>query len=73
MWDNKINEFLDDPKFTNLCEHYVQLNGRKIWIANHPYACCTPCTNGAGVMPSRATVWRFFDALSYAITNDLVK
>lgn len=73
FWDKKINQCLDNPCFSSLSEHAVMLNGMKIWIENHPYASVRDvCCKKLG-MPSRATVFRFYDALQKYRADSLSK
>lgn len=71
-WDKKLNSELDNPDFTCLEKHSVKLNGQKVWIANHPYASCSPYPgqDTINILPKRTTIFRFFDALTY---TDLYK
>lgn len=69
-WDRSVRLNLKNPDFTliNRCE--VRLNGKKIWIANHPYASVTDAeTHNDNVMPSRRTVFMFGDALDKYISE----
>lgn len=62
-WDRRINDALDGGAvISEVGELTANINGERIWIANHPYASCTP-RPGLQVMPSRATVFRLMDAI----------
>ena len=44
VWDCKLNELLDDHKFTDVDPYCANLGGVRVWIANRPYADFT-CRN----------------------------
>lgn len=69
-WDRQVNAELNHPIFMNRDEYTVDLNGKTIWVANHPYASVRDYSTGVSSthgrtekMPSRRTVFRFFDLL----------
>ena len=57
---------LNNPTFTEIGEHTVRLNGRKIWTYNYPYAYGTPYGWASEVMPSRGTVVRLKNMVEQA-------
>jgi len=66
-WDLMVLSELQSPSFTNRNNYDVTLNGRYIWIENRYYDCV--CDGVNGPIPSRRTVFKFFDALNLAETE----
>ena len=64
-WDKKVLAELKNPVFTDKNNYTVTFNGKIIWIENKPYDCVTDYSGGhkGSILPSRATVFKFFDAL----------
>ena len=62
-WDASVLENLKSPEWSDLQKHTVKLNGKTIWISNYPYASCTDHRAIREFMPSRITVFKFFDAI----------
>lgn len=61
-WDDKLNDLLDNNKFTDIQEYVVYLGGYCLWIGNYPHACFTEVKDDNilnifnGVRPSRQTI-----------------
>jgi len=60
-WDSMVLSELKNPVFTNETQYDVSLSGKSIWIENKYYDCVSD--GGYGPIPSRRTVFKFFDAL----------
>jgi hypothetical protein len=63
-YDDICLKQLENPVFTNVGEHYAQLNGKLVWINNYPYA-AFHLERGrlAYKLPSRRTVFKLKEAL----------
>lgn len=69
--DQSFNEgmitALNDPEFNRIDEHFVELNGIKLWVCNYPYCYgCEDLPTGLTFLPSRVTVFKLHDAISRA-------
>lgn len=57
-WDKKLNELLDNHKFTHCTRRTARLGEFEVWIANRPYADFTPHNPHLDVSPSQKTLRR---------------
>jgi len=62
-WDRKLSKELDNPTFIRVDKWTVKLNGVEIWVRNYPYEYGYDYIGKNKGLPSRATVFRFMDAL----------
>jgi hypothetical protein len=58
-----MQEALKNPKFSDFDGYMVTLNGWRVWVQNYPYACAYLHNAAAVGLPSRSTVFDFYDAL----------
>jgi len=52
--DRWMVEALDNPVFSEVSRYTCKLNGKRIWIANYPYAFGS-LDSAAGLLPRRGT------------------
>jgi|GEM_PF-2800259 hypothetical protein len=58
QWDDKLNELLNNHKFTNIDHHNADLGNARIWIENYPYCCFWLRKGIQRYRPSRLTILR---------------
>lgn len=62
-WDAELRRLMNTNCFVCEDRYTALLDGRRIWISNHPYASFTPYWEIARVRPSRSTILEAFDKL----------
>lgn len=73
IWDETLNNMLDKPFFSKLDRYTVDLNGVTIWISNRWYACCASHNPEFMSLPSRRTVFRFFDVMEKEVLKQKLR
>lgn len=57
-WDKKLNELMDNHKFTHCNSYTARIGGFEVWIANRPYADFTSHNPHLNASPSQKTLRR---------------